>query len=201
MYRKLLLGMYVTVAFLSLPSNVIAKSAPAQGAAPTVNATEDGSNFLFKPNQVTVQVGQSVTFKNTGQVPHTATADDQSWDSGNLDPGASFTTPKFTKAGTITFKCTYHALQGMTGTIAVQGGPGGAAPAPAGPASPSPSASASASASAGGEAAGLPSPSPTPTAPPSEKYFPKIAGALLALVVLGVALGYMKTARKLADKG
>jgi len=196
MYRKLLLGMYVTVAILSLPSTVIAKSAPAQAPGPTVDATEDGSNFVFKPNQTTVQVGQSVTFKNTGQVPHTATADDGSWDSGNLDAGKSFTTPKFTGAGTVTYKCTYHALQGMTGTIVVQGGPGGAAPAPA-----SPSPSASPSASAGGEAAGLPSPSPTPTAPPSEKYFPKIAGALLALVVLGVALGYMKTAKKLADKG
>jgi hypothetical protein len=136
-----------------------------------------------------------VTFQNTGKVPHTATADNGSFDSGNLNAGASFTTPAFTQPGTFAFKCTYHATLGMTGKIIVTGAATGPAAA-----SPSPSASASPSPTLTGAAQFGISPSPTPTAPPSQKYFPKIAGAIFVLALLGIVLGYVKTARKLADK-
>jgi hypothetical protein len=80
----------------------------------------------------------------------------------------------------------------------------GAATGPAAAGSPSAAGSASASASptpklTGAAQFGI-SPSPAPTAPPSEKYFPKIAGAVVVLALLGIVLGYVKTARKLADK-
>ncbi len=134
--------------------------------------------------------------KNTGKVPHTATADDGSWDSGNLNAGQDFTTPAITQPGTISYKCTYHASLGMVGKIVVTG----AATGPAASTSPSASASASPSPTLTGAAQFGISPSPAPTAPPSQKYFPKIAGAVVVLALLGIVLGYMKTARKLADK-
>jgi plastocyanin len=210
MFRKLLLGMYLASMVLLLPSTALAKAqpahtngraprrVPAQAAANTVEATETGggANFVFVPDTITIKTGDTVTFKNTGKVPHTATADNGSWDFTPLNPGDSKTTPPFTQPGTITYKCTYHASLGMTGKIVVTG----AATGPAAGTSPSASASASPSPTLTGAAQFGISPSPTPTAPPSQKYFPKIAGAVVVLALLGIVLGYMKTARKLADK-
>jgi len=210
MFRKLMLGMYLASLVFLFPSTALAKALPAhapgraprrppaQASANTVQATETGggANFVFDPATVTIKTGDTVTFKNTGKVPHTATADDGSWDSKNLNAGDSFTTPAFTQPGTVTYKCTYHASLGMTGKIVVTG----AATGPAAGTSPSASASASPSPTLTGSAQFGISPSPTPTAPPSQKYFPKIAGAVVVLALLGIVLGYVKTARKLADK-
>jgi plastocyanin len=210
MFRKVMLGMYLAAMVLLVPSGALAKvlpdhapaRAPAQAPAAgnTVEATETGggATFVFVPDTITIKTGDTVTFKNTGKVPHTATADDGSYDFTPLNVGDSKTTPPFTKPGTFTYKCTYHATLGMTGKVIVTGPATG--PATAG----SPSAAASASASptpklTGAAQFGI-SPSPVPTAPPSEKYFPKIAGAVVVLALLGIALGYVKTARKLADK-
>ena len=210
MFRKTMLGTYLASMVFLFPSTALAKASPgqapahasgrspAQAAGNTVQATETGggATFAFTPDTVTIKTGDTVVFKNTGKVPHTATADDGSWDSKNLNAGDSFTTPAFTQPGTVTYKCTYHASLGMTGKIIVTG----AATGPAAAGSPSPSASASPSPTLTGAAQFGISPSPTPTAPPSQKYFPKIAGAVVVLALLGIVLGYMKTARKLADK-
>jgi plastocyanin len=205
MVRKVILGMFVTSMVFLVPSTVLAKAQPAQGGANTVNATETGggSNFVFQPNNITIKTGQTVTFKNTGTAPHTATADDGSFDKTPLNPGDSYTTPAFTKPGTYTYKCTYHASLGMTGTIVVSGAsvPGGVSTTPTSTASATATASASASPVPTGTAAFGISPTPTPTAPPSQKYFPKIAGAVVVLALLGIVAGYVKTARKLHDKG
>ena len=205
MVRKVILGMFVATIVLLVPSTALAKAEPAQAGGTTVNATETGggSNFVFQPDSITIQTGQSVTFKNTGQVPHTATADDGSFDKTPLNPGDSFTTPAFKTAGTFTYKCSFHASLGMTGKIIVTGAsvPGGVSTTPTSTAGASPSASASASPVPTGSAAFGISPTPTPTAVPSQKYFPKIAGAVTVLALLGIAAGYVKTARKLRDKG
>jgi plastocyanin len=50
-------------------------------------------------------------------VPHTATASDGSFDSGNLNPGQSFSFT-FATPGSFPYVCQYHA--GMQGTIVVQ---------------------------------------------------------------------------------
>ncbi|HWD08887.1 MAG TPA: hypothetical protein VHA57_07315, partial [Actinomycetota bacterium] len=47
----------------------------------------------------------------------------------------------------------------------------------------------------------LPSPTALPTPVPSQKYFPKIGGGLLVIALVGIAFGYIKTKRKLQDKG
>jgi plastocyanin len=210
MFRKVMLGMYLAAMVLLVPSGALAKvlpahvpaQAPPPAAGNTVEATETGggANFVFVPDTITVKTADTVTFKNTGKVPHTATADDGSFDFTPLNAGDSKTTPPFTKPGTFSYKCTYHAALGMIGKVIVTG----AATGPAAAGSPSAAGSASASASptpklTGAAQFGI-SPSPAPTAPPSEKYFPKIAGAVVVLALLGIVLGYVKTARKLADK-
>lgn len=41
-------------------------------------------NFKFSPARITVRPGDKVTWVNRDIVPHTATADDKSWDTGTL---------------------------------------------------------------------------------------------------------------------
>lgn len=90
-------------------------------------------NFAFAPSMVTVKVGQTVTWTNTGPSTHTATSDSLVWDSGNLSPpsggggygggspGGTFAFT-FTKAGTYTYHCTIHPpsmYPSFTGTVTV----------------------------------------------------------------------------------
>lgn len=84
----------------------------SDGAAP--KAVEI-SNFAFGPSNVTVKVGQKVTWTNQDDAPHTVTGGEL--DSPNLAKGASFSfTP--TKAGTIAYICSIHPS--MKGTLTVQ---------------------------------------------------------------------------------
>lgn len=75
----------------------------------TAVAVADNS---FSPATVEVAVGDTVTFENEGQIPHTVTGDD--FDSGSMDPGDTFT---FTasEAGSFSYVCTFHP--GMQGKI------------------------------------------------------------------------------------
>lgn len=71
------------------------------------------TNFSFKPASATVKVGDTVEFVNDDAYPHTVTAADGSFDSGNLDEHASWTYT-FAKAGSYTLTCTYHPnMKGM----------------------------------------------------------------------------------------
>jgi LPXTG-motif cell wall-anchored protein len=83
--------------------------------AKSSNSVSAGDNF-FDPASLTIAVGDSVTWTNDGKVAHTVTANGGSFDSGNLNPGHSFT-HTFSQAGTFRYFCQYHA--GMTGTIKV----------------------------------------------------------------------------------
>ncbi len=81
-------------------------------------------NTSFSPQQLTVKVGTTVIWTNKDTMVHTVTADDKSFDSGNLNPGDTF---KFTfmKTGTFRYYCKIHGGpngQGMSGIIVVTGG-------------------------------------------------------------------------------
>lgn len=71
----------------------------------------------FVPATVTVKRGTSVTFKNDDQVAHTVTDDASAFDSGFIEPGASYSRT-FDTAGTITFHCLPHPW--MKGTVVVE---------------------------------------------------------------------------------
>jgi plastocyanin len=74
------------------------------------------SHNFYLPSTLQVKVGQTVTWKNLDNVPHTVTSDTGLFHSGNLDPNAvySFT---FAQPGTYYYSCDYHAW--MTGAIVV----------------------------------------------------------------------------------
>ena len=70
----------------------------------------------FEPATLTVAPGSTVRWFNDDALPHTVTAADSSWDSGNLAPGGSFER-RFDSAGSYAYLCRYHP--GQTGTIVV----------------------------------------------------------------------------------
>jgi plastocyanin len=71
----------------------------------------------FDPPTLTIAVGDPVRWFNDDALPHTVSAIDGSWDSGNLAPGTSYERT-FDAAGTYPYLCRYHP--GMTGTIEVR---------------------------------------------------------------------------------
>jgi plastocyanin len=75
------------------------------------------SGFAFSED-ITVPVGTTVVVRNDDSAPHTWTADDGAFDSGNIDGGGTFEFT-FTEAGTFAFHCNVHPS--MTGTITVTG--------------------------------------------------------------------------------
>ena len=79
----------------------------------------------FDPAALEVSAGTTVTWTNNGESPHTVTASDGSFDSGNLDPGATFS-HTFDQAGEFSYVCEYHEAEGMVGavTVSADGGNG-----------------------------------------------------------------------------
>ena len=97
------------------PSTESAPSAdPEEGAK---NHTVEMDNMVFSPDTLEANVGDTVTFVNKEAAPHTATAEDKSWDSGNMNEGQEWTL-KLDKVGTIKYVCIYHP--GMDGTLIVK---------------------------------------------------------------------------------
>jgi plastocyanin len=105
------------------------------GAAAQDEVTIDMTDALkFSPEQVTITVGGTITWKNPSTVVHTATGDPdrvadpdnvelpdgaEPWDSGFVQPDESFS-HTFTEPGTYRYVCIPHEGVGMTGTIVVE---------------------------------------------------------------------------------
>jgi plastocyanin len=101
---------------------VLALAIGARGAFAQDGAAVSIVDFAFDPASVEVRSGDTVTWTNTGAAPHTVTADDGSFDSGQLAPGATFS-QTFDARGDFTYHCEIHPQ--MTGTVSVTGGGGG----------------------------------------------------------------------------
>ena len=99
-----------------------APAAAPQGGSPDLTATGDTvrvtmRNLAYSNTALTIGAGQTVVWVNEDAVPHTVTADDGSFDSGNIDPGRSWART-FTSAGSIAYHCTPHPF--MKGTVRVR---------------------------------------------------------------------------------
>src|SRR3954451_12113927 len=53
-----------------------------------IDPARDGETLKFVPNTLTAQAGSTILFANVGGKPHTLTADDGSFDTGVVAPGA-----------------------------------------------------------------------------------------------------------------
>jgi plastocyanin len=96
----------------------------AAKALATVNIALGDNNFT--PAQVTVNVGDTVIWTNTGRNPHDVTADNGAFFSDRRMMNGQTFSYTATTPGTFTYQCTIH--NGMVGTLTVQGAAPGAAP-------------------------------------------------------------------------
>ncbi len=94
-------------------------SNPGGGTPPPPPAGNSVSikDMAFSPATLNVTAGTTVTWTNNDAITHTVTADDASFDSGNVAAGATFT-HKFTAAATVSYHCKIHA--GMTASVVVK---------------------------------------------------------------------------------
>ena len=113
----LALGSGVAVAQAAAATHpiVVAQASPAPAPSPV--STIHIKNFAYVPDSVTIPAGSVVKFVQDDETPHTVTAADGSFDSGNLNQKQSWT-HAFAKAGTYNYFCTYHTY--MKAKIIVQ---------------------------------------------------------------------------------
>lgn len=102
------------------------------------NAKESAEQLRFEPAHVTIKTGQTITWNNVSQMPHTATGDPEQnpvakshpdyiqlpagaepWGSAMLQPGDTYS-HTFTTPGEYHYICIPHVLSGMRGTITVE---------------------------------------------------------------------------------
>jgi len=99
------------------------KEAPAPKPKPEVKAIAAASgsvtiaDFSFSPGSLTINPGDTVTWVNNGPTPHSATANNGSFNTGILKAGQS-ASHTFDQAGTYSYYCQPHPY--MKATIVVQ---------------------------------------------------------------------------------
>ena len=97
-------------------------------ALATPSAAQSGATITmtseaFDPVELHVAPGDTVVWKNPNFLIHTVTADDASFDSGDLGTGDQFSM-SFDEAGSYPYYCQYHGGPGgedMSGVIVVDG--------------------------------------------------------------------------------
>jgi len=96
-------------------------STTSPGSSSTVAAESTNevhiSDFKFGPESVAVEAGAELTWTNSDDSPHTATADDSSFDTGDLDQGDSKSIT-FDEPGTFSYYCRFHPF--MKATVEVR---------------------------------------------------------------------------------
>ena len=100
------------------PAPTAAAVAPPAPAAVTVEIKD----FEFGPQEIRVKAGTTITWKNEGAQPHSATAVDKSFDTAIFQPGES-KSAKFDTPGTFKYYCQLHGTpdgNGMVGTVVVE---------------------------------------------------------------------------------
>ena len=93
-----------------------AESETAPSGQPRKAEKVEIAEFTYSPDPVVVQVGGKVTWKNDDNPPHTATADDGSFETGIIETGKTASVT-FKEAGTFTYYCKVHPF--MHGTVEV----------------------------------------------------------------------------------
>jgi plastocyanin len=115
-YTGVLAVLLAAIVFVSC-----SKSNHSSSNAPTA-ASVSIKNMEFSPGSVSVTTGATITWMNSDTTIHTVTADDGSFNSGNISVGATYTRV-FSTAGTFAYHCTLHPE--MTGKVVVAAAPSG----------------------------------------------------------------------------
>ena len=76
-------------------------------------------NLAAQSSRIVISVGDTVVWTNTGNSYHNVYANDNSWNSTNMLPGAKYSRV-FTTPGEFPYKCTLHEVEEMYGIVSVQ---------------------------------------------------------------------------------
>lgn len=119
--QAVLLGLTACTAVIVLFA--CSKSAGGYGGGGNNNGGSGGTNnsvsiasMAFSSSSLTVASGTAVKWTNNDAITHTVTADDGSFDSGNIAPGGTYS-HAFSGAGTYAYHCSIHT--GMKGKVVV----------------------------------------------------------------------------------
>jgi plastocyanin len=93
------------------------RPAPTDGVVATAPAAVSIVDLSFEPPTIEVDTGATVTWTNDDGVPHTVTATDETFDSGVMQDGVSFSVT-FSEPGSFDYFCAIHPS--MTGTVVVR---------------------------------------------------------------------------------
>jgi len=88
----------------------------AIAAGGSVSIVEEDEQYKFQPGNISVAAGETVTWTNNSDAPHTVTADDAAFDSGTFDENETFE-QTFDTAGQFAYHCEIHDY--MHGTVTV----------------------------------------------------------------------------------
>jgi plastocyanin len=94
-------------------------NAPAPSGDAVRSAKVQIVDFAYDPDPVTIEEGGKVIWQNEDSEPHTATAEDGSFDTGTLEEGKRGS-ESFKEPGTYAYICSIHP--DMHGTVEVVGG-------------------------------------------------------------------------------
>ncbi len=91
-------------------------SEPAPSGDAALSEKVEIVDFAYDPDPVTIEEGGKVIWQNEDSAPHTATAEDGSFDTGTLEEG-KLKSESFKEAGTYAYICSIHPE--MEGTVEV----------------------------------------------------------------------------------
>ncbi len=91
-------------------------NAPAPSGDAVRSAKVEIDDFAYNPDPVTIEEGGKVIWVNRDSAPHTATAEDGSFDTGTLEEG-KLKSESFKETGTYEYICSIHPQ--MHGTVEV----------------------------------------------------------------------------------
>jgi plastocyanin len=94
-----------------------ATSGGGGGGSATSTDRIDIADFKYDPETITVDAGTKISWTNSDEAAHTATADDSSFDTGTLDLDDQGSA-SFDKPGTYAYYCRFHPF--MKATVEVK---------------------------------------------------------------------------------
>jgi amicyanin len=112
-----LTGILARGAIVPLVAFAIAAASAARAAEIEVKI----DNFTFNPKQITVKAGDTVTWVNHDDIPHTVTSKTMAFRSKAMDTDDKFSFT-FATPGTYAYFCALHPM--MTGSIVVEASAG-----------------------------------------------------------------------------
>ena len=124
--RRLVLSLAVAVALgggvaiagaAGAAQSPVSASSAAPSPEPSPVSTIHIKNFAYVPDTVTIHPGSTVRFIEDDETPHTVTAADHSYDSGDLNQKDTWK-HTFATEGTYKYFCAYHPY--MKGTVIVK---------------------------------------------------------------------------------